>query len=484
MQFFNKMDMSNIMIMNFIYHQPNKANEYKDFLDVVYKNIKTGEKFVKTITCPTMDIYFAKEQYRDYDYIKTFLPLNQVDRHTVEYRNICFDIAKLAGPEHVNYVKECYKTGRRYEAKNMHQHPYVFGSDYDIENWYRIKFFLDHHVEHQMPITKSYLDIEVDGIDTPGFPRDGVCPINAVTWIDETDSTVYTFLLRNKDNPLIEEFENNIESFKNELHNDFDEYYGVLNYRLLMYDSEKEMLMDLFKLINLKKRDFLLIWNAGFDIPFIIARCDRLGIDATDMMCSSDFPIKDMYYKKDTKNFKVEYKGDYFKISSYTVYLDQMLIYAATRKGSSELRSHALNYVSQVELGDSKLDYGEVADIKTLPYVDYNLFVKYNIKDTLLQMGIERRTCDIDNVYQRCYYNATCYEKIFRQTVFLKSRAYLEYYQQGFIIGNNPNLIYGQNDTLADAPIIEEDDDDDEDDNVIKKETKVKFDGAVNHIAA
>jgi hypothetical protein len=160
-----------------------------------------------------------------------------------------------------------------------------------------------------------------------------------------------------------------------------------------------------------------------------------------------------------------------------------MLVYAATRKGASELRSHALNYVATVELGESKLDYSEVADIKTLPYVDYNLFVKYNIKDTLLQLGIERRTCDIDNVYQRCYYNATSYEKIFRQTVFLKSRAYLEYYQQGFIIGNNPNIIYGHNDMLVDAPIIEDEDDEDDDNDLDTKDkksaTKNGFAGAI-----
>ncbi|MNW67435.1 hypothetical protein D3C74_460200 [compost metagenome] len=35
----------------------------------------------------------------------------------------------------------------------------------------------------------------------------------------------------------------------------------------------------------------------------------------------------------------------------------------------------------------------------------------------LLQLGIERRTNDVDSIYQRAYSNATKYEKIFKQTV-------------------------------------------------------------------
>ena len=35
------------------------------------------------------------------------------------------------------------------------------------------------------------------------------------------------------------------------------------------------------------------------------------------------------------------------------------------------------------------------ANIKTLPYVDYEKFVMYNIKDVLLQFGIENKCKDL-----------------------------------------------------------------------------------------
>ncbi|WP_216369606.1 hypothetical protein, partial [Brevibacillus sp. MCWH] len=179
------------------------------------------------------------------------------------------------------------------------------------------------------------------------------------------------------------------------------------------------------------------------------------------VMCHKDFKIKELYYKKDHKNFQVQNKSDYFVISSYTVYLDQMIVYAALRKGQGELRSFSLNSVAKKEIGDEKLDYSEDANIKTLPYVDYKKFVIYNIKDVLLQLGIERKTKDIENVYLRAYTNATTYEKVFKQTVFLKNRAYIEYYKQGLIIGNNVNIDYG-----IESENEEEDDDE-------------KFDGAL-----
>lgn len=433
----------NIMLVNTIYHYGKKATNYKDFLDIIYKDLKTGEKHVETLETPEMEIYFAKEDSMNNKYNRSFIELENAEPHICKFKDLPFYIAKQAGEDYVAYIQNAIKSKNRGSINNIHKYKNVFGSDYDIENWYRIQWFLHNHNDKEKPLTKQYLDIEVDSIDTEGFPRDGECPINAVTIVDEEDLVSYTFLLRNPANPLIQEFEDEIESFIEELHDAFDETYGELDYKFYMYDDECDLIKDMYKLINTLKRDFLLIWNMGFDIPYIIARIKELDMDPVEVMCHKDFPIKELYYKKDTKNFMVQNKSDYFKISSYTAHLDQMLLYAGLRKGQGELRSYALNAVARAEVKDEKLDYSEDANIKTLPYVDYKKFVMYNIKDVLLQLGIERKTGDIDNIYSRAYTNATSYNKIFKQTVFLKNRAYLEYYKQGLIIGNNINVEYG-----------------------------------------
>ena len=135
-------------------------------------------------------------------------------------------------------------------------------------------------------------------------------------------------------------------------------------------------------------------------------------------------------------------RTDHFEGSCYSVFLDQMILYAITRKGGGELRSIKLNDVGKFEIGDEKLDYSEFADIKTLPYENYWLFVKYNIKDVLLQMGINKKTHDTEALYEDVIYNATNYVKAFKQTVFLKNLAYAEFAKLGYIPGNNVNIEY------------------------------------------
>ncbi len=444
MKFMGNIDIENTMLINIIYHNKKKENDYNDYLDIITKDLITGEKFLTTIENPQIDIYFTKEEYRNYDYNKIFIELDKTERHRVNYQSITNYIAAMAGPNYQKYIKNSIETKNYARINNIHKYKYVFGSDINIENFYRIQWVLNYDNDKPKPVTKMFLDIEVDIIDIDGFPKDGEAPINAVTLVDEFTRQVFTFLLDNPNNPQIQEFKDDIEEFIEELHNDFEEFYGKLKYNIFMYNDESQMLIDVFKLINTLKRDFLMIWNGTrFDIPYLIARIIELGLDPREIMCHKDFKIKDVFLKKDNHNFQIANQGDYFKISSYTVYLDQMRIYASLRKSGKQLRSNTLNHIAELEIADKKLDFSEEANIKTLPYVNYKKFVKYNIKDVLLQFGIELKTHDIDNVYQRAYTNVTTYSKVFKQTNFLFNRAYLEYYKQGLIIGNNINVHYG-----------------------------------------
>lgn len=383
MKFLGEIGKRNLMLINTLYHRASKENDYNDYIDIIYKDLDTGEKYVKTIENPKMEIYFANENVRNYTHNRNFMPLVDTYSKIVPFKSLEMEIAKEAGENYVKMIQECRRNRNSGAVKNIHKYRYVFGSDYDIENWYKIQWMMEYHNEKQKHITKQYLDIEVDSIDVTGFPRDGECPINAVTIVDEESMSCHTFLLRNNKNPQIAEFEENVDEFVEELHTLFDETYGRLDYRIYMYDEENEigLIRDLFKFINTLKRDFLMVWNMDFDANFIIDRINVLGYDPKEIICHRDFPVKQLFYHKDKNNFDIKNKGDYFKVSSYTVYLDQMLSYVGLRKGQGELKSFALNAVAKEEIGDEKLDYSEDANIKTLPYVDYKKFVIYNIKD-------------------------------------------------------------------------------------------------------
>ena len=333
-------------------------------------------------------------------------------------------------------------------------HPDVFSSDVNIEDHYRFRFNNTYKNE-TCKITKSYLDIESDTIDIDGFPEPGQCPINAVTLILQDQQQVYTFLLRNERNPLIEEFEKSVNdgSIFPELEAFVINSVGgpavaeKLNihfkYNFLFYDEHDEinLIADLFKAINTFKPDFALAWNMGFDIPYIIARIRKLGYASEDIMCHPDFTYKIAEYFVD-EHMKSEFaeRGDYALISSYTAYLDQMIHFASRRKGQTKLVSYSLDSIGEYIAKVKKLDYKHITEnIAELPYKDYKTFVFYNIMDTVVQYCIEANTDDIGFIFGKTLMNNTRYQKIHRQTVYLKNRGIQEFYNDGFIMGNNVN---------------------------------------------
>jgi hypothetical protein len=433
----------NYLLINVIYQRPVKETGYKDIAYFILRNVKTGEKKLLQVENPPYLLYYVKPEYRDFDFMRSFLPLKMLNVKRIAYKNIENEIAEVGGAK-VKEMLQSAKANDYQSAKNIHKYPYVLGSDLPYESYARIEWALHYHNQDiSTETTKIYLDIEVDGIDIPGFPKPGECPINACSVIDEAGNTVYVFLLRNAKNPLIEQFEKDQAKFEKELHEAFDETYGVLKYRILMYDDELTMIKYIFATINTLKRDFLLVWNMSFDIPYFIARIEALGADPKDVMCSPDFKTQILSYRKDTRNHDFKKKNDTFTITSYTVYIDQMGQYIKLRKGKSELKSFRLNAIAYKELKDEKLDYSDEADIKTLPYVNYEKFVMYNIKDTLLQLGIERKTHDTDNTMISALMTATPYHALFSQTILLRNFAYMSFFTQGYMIGNNRNLIHG-----------------------------------------
>lgn len=313
-----------IMLINIIYNQPSAQTNWVDTIDVIYKDLTTGKKHLETIINPTMDVYFTKPEYQNYDYPKYTLPIEQLEVKNISCKNAPRDIAKIAGGKFLQYYEACRQCKNRKAMKNLHKYKYVMASDYDPESYYRIQFSCHYLNDKRKPIDKLYSDIEVDGINFPGMVTGGVAPINAITLIDEKTRISYTFALRNEKNPQIEELENNLDDFVKECHNMFDESYGKFDYKIMFYDEKDElkMLKDYFNLIHALRREYICFWNMNFDANYLMDRISELGENPADIMCHPDFPIKRCYYYEDRKNFAVKLKKDWFTISDYTVYID------------------------------------------------------------------------------------------------------------------------------------------------------------------
>lgn len=446
---------ADITILNtmYLYGEKQDNGKYsKDKMIITYIDNNTRQKKCQLIEQPDYEYFKLKDNVLKKDYNEFFADINNVDAVRVPYNNLEKHLAEVTGND-----KEFYdniKNGNRYANKMMHiKDTSIFNSDMNIEDHYRYRFN-KLYKNDLVPIRKGFFDIEADIINMVGdFPEMGECPVNAITYIDNHKNKCYTFLLRNQDNPQIQEFE---DSLKFGLFDELREFivdhvggpkkawkYGIdkLDYEMYFYDDEIKLIHDFFLLVNKNEPDFLLAWNMSFDIPYMIARLESYyGIPAGDIMCHEDFPVKIARYYVDTRNQNdLPERGDFATIGSKTVYLDQMIHFMSRRKGTN-FDSAKLDYIGELTVGVKKYDYSHITtNIAELPWKDYKTFVFYNIMDVIVQVCIEAKAQDIDYIFAKALSNNTRYQKVHRQTVFLVNRATQSFYDNGYIIGNNAN---------------------------------------------
>ena len=462
---------SDLVILDATYHFPNKQqvesyNGVKtvytpDTMTIVYKDNTTGKKGIEVIENPKYVFYMLKNNIPTPNYDMFFTDMKNLDEITCRYRDINKAIAeKLDQYEGTTKYTDLYKKNVRdgnYKANMEFQKSRrVFGSDIPINDFYRMRF-AEQYKNTETPVSRAYLDIEVDVKLSPtDFPTNGNCPINAISYFEHDTKRLFTFLLNQKDvNPKSNEFCTTVDNraFNEEFKGFLNETLGsekVKDFKLeniqtkvLVYDDELTLLKDLFGYINYTKPDFLMVWNMSFDIPFIINRILALGGNPKEIMCIHD--ISPLYencnYIIDSDHEDFSTKGDYADITSYTVYLDQLIQFASRRRGGAQYRSYSLDYIGNEMAGVQKLHYENIAaNVMELPYNDYRTFVKYNMMDVLVQYCIEFKADDILYVFDKALLNCTEYKKVHRQTIYLSNRATIMFKNFGnYVLGNNLN---------------------------------------------
>lgn len=462
---------SDLVILDATYHFPNKQqvegyNGVKtvytpDTMTIVYKDNTTGKKGIEVIENPKYVFYMLKNNIPTPNYDMFFTDMKNLDEITCRYRDINKAIAeKLDQYEGTTKYTDLYKRNVRdgnYKANmDFQKSRRVFGSDIPINDFYRMRF-AEQYKNTETSVTRAYLDIEVDVKLSPtDFPTNGNCPINAISYFEHDTKRLFTFLLNQKDvNPKSNEFCSTVDNraFNKEFKDFLNETLGsekVKDFKLeniqtkvLVYNDELTLLKDLFGYINYTKPDFLMVWNMSFDIPFIINRIIALGGNPKEIMCIHD--ISPLYehcnYIVDPNHEEFSTKGDYADITSYTVYLDQLIQFASRRRGGAQYRSYSLDYIGNEMAGVQKLHYENIADnVMDLPYNDYRTFVKYNMMDVLVQYCIEFKADDILYVFDKALLNCTEYKKVHRQTIYLSNRATIMFKNFGnYVLGNNLN---------------------------------------------
>ena len=451
---------SDITILNATYIPSikNQDNKYdQDYIMILFKNNETGTKHTHIIFEPLYTFYFNPR--KDYTYNLFFMPKESLVPVTCKYVNIRKAIAESLGQ--LQEFHENIANGMSKDNQKFHANPNVFMSDMHIEHYYRF-LFGQSYTNNVFKLSKSFLDIETD-IKYCGnqFPEKGQVPINAIAYCDEAHNTVYQFLYNDPNNPLVEQYRqlcqnpSLIAELKQFVINAVGGYkkavkFGVdkLEYRLVFFDNELEMISKMFELIKLTAPDFIECWNMAFDLDYMVNRIANLLADTEDaiekqfdIICDNRIPIRFFNYYIDEINMNLyEERGDNVSISSYTVWLDQMIEFASRRKGRARYQSFKLDAIGEDVAGVRKLDYSHITNnIGDLPYLDMKTFSFYNIMDVIVQKCIEHCTQDLEYVFTKCLVNNTSYAKCHRQSIYLSNRFAKDFYNYGYIIGNNKN---------------------------------------------
>ena len=493
-----------VLPLNYLYFNERNFN-VDDVLTIIYKDVASGETKVQNIIKPEIEVWIVKPEYREaVRFNRTWVKKEYLEPHKVRYRNRYRQIAKILGlqDEDIDLAKTS---------------PFVLFSNLDIRNYYALQFIHEYNVPDSFNLNIGLFDIENDIIDIDHFPQPGECPISLIAFIDVSNETVYQFILEpqnhsNTINPAtgdyydyrdqVQHLKEHVKEYVQELHEMFDESYGVLDYHILFLKSEEEMISKFFKLLDVLNIDFAEAWNAAYDMSNLTSRPDKILSDPIQLICSDKFLAKECLFVED-KNPLFHKRKHTCQIAHPTVFIDQMVIYAGLRSAMGKIPSLKLNVIAQKEIGDTKLDYSEEGSIKELPYENFWKYCLYSIKDTLLQLGIHRKTDDISSVYSRMLEDGLLANEVFTSTIqltnslstFLLEHDYIpgnnfnkfndeqKLKQQAYFYGSSNDIASDENDAMMNAMVDPDDlvdtsdDEEDEDDSSSKK--KKKFSGAM-----
>ena len=493
-----------VLPLNYLYFNERNFN-VDDVLTIIYKDVASGETKVQNIIKPEIEVWIVKPEYREaVRFNRTWVKKEYLEPHKVRYRNRYRQIAKILGlqDEDIDLAKTS---------------PFVLFSNLDIRNYYALQFIHEYNVPDSFNLNIGLFDIENDIIDIDHFPQPGECPISLIAFIDVSNETVYQFILEPQNhshtiNPAtgdyydyrdqVQHMKEHVKEYVQELHEMFDESYGVLDYHILFLKSEEEMISKFFKLLDVLNIDFAEAWNAAYDMSNLTSRPDKILSDPIQLICSDKFLAKECLFVED-KNPLFHKRKHTCQIAHPTVFIDQMVIYAGLRSAMGKIPSLKLNVIAQKEIGDTKLDYSEEGSIKELPYENFWKYCLYSIKDTLLQLGIHRKTDDISSVYSRMLEDGLLSNEVFTSTIqltnslstFLLEHDYIpgnnfnkfndeqKLKQQAYFYGSSNDIVSDENDAMMNAMVDPDDlvdtSDDEEEEDESSSKKKKKFSGAM-----
>lgn len=374
-----------------------KIDESHDCYVGIVKDIQDNHSEIMYFENPMVNVYVTEPSKRNYSHKREFAHKRDLMCFKTRYNKM--------GQTIMNALENPMGTKRPYygfiNLRKVMSSPYVYGADIDLG--VRIKAAYKKANQGNSPVVFNVgsLDIETD--------VSGNNQILLITYMNGDGQTYVGILkefLKNHTTDEVEKMwsakiEPKFHASLNEKSKKVYEKNPPITLHMEVFERESALIKWVFDRIHECKPDFCVIWNMGYDIPYIIDRLAFRGINPKDIFCHPDIPSKYRIceYKNDTK--KVDHivdRWDWFKLTDYTRYIDAMALYGRLRKAKAREPSYRLDAIGGKEIGTGKLEFGDGEghlEMQSKHPVEYTV---YNIVDVAILHVMNLKNSDVKNL--------------------------------------------------------------------------------------
>ena len=319
--------------------------------------------------------------FRPYFYANTYTPQNQLTYMTAygKPRTISFSVEEQSHKTSI-FGEQVYKVNYTIPGETAEIRK-IFPKTYEADVEFPRRFLIDNFTElPKAEYRKLHIDIETT--TELGFP-DATNPqekITVVTLYDNMSDKLVTFALL-PDEKTYQIDEDLILNDKNG--NLIKKYTG----RILFFHNEIDMLESLLRAWSVLEVDLVLGYNVYFDILYLFARSQFLGIKLDDIFGYVRFDATEskVTYGQPRRQPRIRVKG--------SIVFDLLGPYKRIR--SEEIPSYSLEYVATAELNMQQAKR-RISNFSKAWKEDFVNFVIYNRQDTALSNSVEEKVQIVD----------------------------------------------------------------------------------------
>ena len=265
----------------------------------------------------------------------------------------CYKLPDGVAAKKVMKYEELLQVKIPYREKQILDPESTYDGDFKLVTKHANDYYLQKKQEDSFELNIMFIDIEIYS-DKKEFPDAKYArePICMITYSYKGKTITYVLdnkiLLKNRD----------VKDIK-------------VSDEILLFKSEKDLISSFIRDVRNLDPDVITGWNIEwFDIPYLIGRCEKLGINTSTI---SKFGELD-----------VDAEKGYADIYGFVV-ADQLGLYRSFSPTKKE--NYRLGTIAEIELGETKLDVGSNFSEKFRE--DVNIAIEYNRRDVLLTVKLE-----------------------------------------------------------------------------------------------